>query len=160
MCKDFRSSFAFNCQVRTLCETDLLSVLSDFSLMTLMKQNVLDRTHLSGKLILIFTPRNTTSRLILRRENKQGCWWTHVLTVLHLYPSSSVSAPFHTKKKARHMQFRWVWERSNRGPIQHPINTMSSKLLVSSLPLSLIIKRSWWARRAAAMAPAAMFIQL
>lgn len=60
----------------------------------------------------------------------------------------------------RTMRFRCVREGSNRGPIQHPINTLSSKLLVSSLPLSLIIKRSWWARCATAMAPAAMFIQL
>lgn len=77
---------------------------------------------------------------------------------------SLVPFPFHFGSRCsvsqRTMQFRWVQEGRNRGPIQHPINTMSSKLLVSSLPLSLIIKKSWWARRATAMAPAAMFIQL
>lgn len=53
---------------------------------------------------------------------------------------------------------------SKRGLEHHPINTVSSKLLVSSLSLFPTLikkkKKSWWVRLGKAMAPAAVFIQL
>lgn len=55
----------------------------------------------------------------------------HVLTVFHMYPSfPGPATPFHKKTNAIQVGLR----EKQQGPIQYAINTMSSKVLVSSLP--------------------------